>query len=281
MSAPRRALSIEHANLFGGIDYLICEGSIDTRQAAEKLDTVMRSLQELMRFRYILDLSGVKNIASTGLAIIISTQNLLSDWGGNLVVMGANKTVMSRFEMLGVTGIIPFAPSMAEALKMFPKQEGKGVNIFAASSLDLGKGAKNDDTNDLLSVDTDLPASSNFYHSSLESAPEEKLAKDSQIITGLKIPAVSTDDYVQTRILTPHEISQTTAAKKAADSDLLEGEDDERIPDTGTQSKGPAIVVSGTVTAECPGCEASGEVPSSFRGKTLVCSNCQTRFKVE
>lgn len=70
--------------------------------------------------KLILDLSGVENIDSSGMQVILESYSAARHAGGELRVAGASVRVARLFQITQLNSVIPFYPTVAEACQDFP-----------------------------------------------------------------------------------------------------------------------------------------------------------------
>ena len=90
-------------------------GELDASTEQQLRDNLAAVLSEGVT-RVVVDLGGVAFMASAGLGILTGTRRVLADSGGVLVLAAAHGDVAQVLEMTGVSGVIPVAATVPEAV---------------------------------------------------------------------------------------------------------------------------------------------------------------------
>ena len=80
------------------------EGKLDTTTAPELKEALDRAIDGVTEL--IMDISELIYISSAGLRVLFSTHKTMSEKGGNMVITGANDTVMEIFDMTGFSDFL-------------------------------------------------------------------------------------------------------------------------------------------------------------------------------
>jgi anti-sigma B factor antagonist len=93
-------------------------GSLDAHTSgfAEK---EMDILFKKSKYRFLLDLSGVEYLSSTGLRVLLALTKQVKQMGGKIVLCRLAPFIKEIFEVTGFTTFIPIHESVEEGLKEF------------------------------------------------------------------------------------------------------------------------------------------------------------------
>ncbi len=101
-----------------GVIYVELEGEVDVHNF-EHIEAFFAKHTENGIYRFVVNISLVETISSTGAGVFISTVGTCQDNGGNLVLLRPSREVRYILELLGVFRIFPIAASRDEALDVF------------------------------------------------------------------------------------------------------------------------------------------------------------------
>jgi len=105
-------------NDYAGVQGLHLAGRFDELAAPE----VERSLSAVVREdagRYVLDLSGVEYVSSSGLRVLLMFSRAVKNRQGDLKLAGLTPFVAEVFEVSNFTSVFSVYPTMADALRAF------------------------------------------------------------------------------------------------------------------------------------------------------------------
>lgn len=106
----------------GDICILEIEGEVDAEHSAQLKKAIVKAREDYAK-HFILDLSGVSFIDSTGLGVLISLMRHLNENGGKLKLAGLQDEVRSIFEITRLYKVFDLCPSAEEALREMPKKK--------------------------------------------------------------------------------------------------------------------------------------------------------------
>jgi anti-sigma B factor antagonist len=112
-------LDIERKQLDPDIAVLEMAGRICLGSASQQVEWSLAELLKQDQKKIVFDLSGVTVLDSTGVGIIVMCHAKVKRAGGDLHIAGANGMVAETLKMTNVDKIIPFYPSLAEAVRNF------------------------------------------------------------------------------------------------------------------------------------------------------------------
>lgn len=104
-----------------GVVYVELEGSVDVHNF-ERLEALFAKYTEDGIYCFVVNISLVETISSTGAGVFISTVGTCKDNGGNLVLLRPSREFRDVLELLGVFHIFPAVESRDEALALFRKK---------------------------------------------------------------------------------------------------------------------------------------------------------------
>lgn len=112
-------LAIQTKHVQPNIVVLELTGRITIGRDCKQLEWAVESLVGEGRSKAIFDLTGVTNIDSTGIGIIVLSAGQLKKAGGELRVAGANGYVESVLKMTNLDQIVALHPTAAAAVTGF------------------------------------------------------------------------------------------------------------------------------------------------------------------
>jgi len=111
------ATTIRSEDLPGGLRRVWLQGRMDM-VGVEQIDLRLTALTAALPLRVLLDLSEVPFLASVGIRSILQNARALDRRGGRMVILlGANATVKSTLDSVGVSEIVPVFEQETEALE--------------------------------------------------------------------------------------------------------------------------------------------------------------------
>ena len=115
MSSTEKAMfRISDVKSASRISVLAIEGAIDLSNVS-RLKEAFEGLFAKGVYKIVLDLEKVTFIASAGLGCLLTARDIVMKHAGNMVFAGTNAKVREVFELLGITGLLRFAPDLAHA----------------------------------------------------------------------------------------------------------------------------------------------------------------------
>ncbi len=113
-------MKINGKNL-GEICVVELEGEIDAEHSAQ-LKSALAKYRETAPKKFVVDLSKVRFIDSTGLGIMISLMRSLNEQGGKLRLSGLNDEVRSIFQITRLHKVFDLNSNLEEAIRDFQKK---------------------------------------------------------------------------------------------------------------------------------------------------------------
>ena len=81
----------------------------------ERLDTTVKSLLQKDQKKFVLDISALDYVDSSGLGMLVSCLTNVRKAGGELKLAGANPRIRRIFAMTGVDTMMPMFDTLADA----------------------------------------------------------------------------------------------------------------------------------------------------------------------
>jgi len=82
----------------------------------EKLEAALNDLFDEGKYRIIIDMAGVRYVASAGAGVLMNALSQCRENHGNLVLANLSAHVLEIFDLLNLTHILPIADSLEAAL---------------------------------------------------------------------------------------------------------------------------------------------------------------------
>ncbi len=101
-----------------GIATILSKGIIDAYSYSE-LEQAFNRLMEEHIYKFIVDLSGVDYMSSTGAGVFIGMLRLSQEHNGNIVLVNPKPMIRDLFDLLGLTNLFVVTDNMKKALKGF------------------------------------------------------------------------------------------------------------------------------------------------------------------
>ena len=101
-----------------GIVTISPRGLIDAYSYVE-LEQTFNRLMEKRVYNFIVDLSGVDYMSSTGAGVFIGLLRLTHEYKGNIVLVNPKPMVKDLFDLLGLTNLFIITTDMKSALSNF------------------------------------------------------------------------------------------------------------------------------------------------------------------
>ena len=106
----------------GDICILEVEGEVDAEHSAQLKRAIAKAREDFAK-HFILDLSRVSFIDSTGLGVLISLMRHLNESSGRLKLAGLQDEVRSIFEITRLYKVFDLVPSAEDALRDLQKKK--------------------------------------------------------------------------------------------------------------------------------------------------------------
>jgi anti-anti-sigma factor len=107
----------------GEVRVLALQGRLDTETSSD-LELAMQDILQTGERQFVLDLSGIGYVSSSGLRVLLMLAKSV-DGNGRLCLAGLNATVRQVFDVAGFTPLFAIVADRAAALASFP-QSGAG-----------------------------------------------------------------------------------------------------------------------------------------------------------
>ncbi len=108
-------LQIEHRELKPGVMLITLTGRIMLGAESAQIETLIQELLKQGRRHFVIDLSGVTHIDSTGIGRFISSLNMTLPEGGSLRMAAASGQVRDSFRITRLDTIFKFYPDVESA----------------------------------------------------------------------------------------------------------------------------------------------------------------------
>ncbi|MGH9803717.1 MAG: STAS domain-containing protein [Candidatus Acidiferrales bacterium] len=112
-------LTIEDRRIEPAVAVLELSGKLMMGEESGQLESRIENLLRSNEKKFVLDLSGLTQIDSTGIGIILHCYGKLSAAGAELRVAGASGPVDKTLRLSRVNTIVGFFPTAAEAARTF------------------------------------------------------------------------------------------------------------------------------------------------------------------
>lgn len=114
--------------LYGRILVCYLAGELDLQAATSLRQELERELDAPMVEQLLLDLSRVTFMDSSGLGVILGRYRQVTDLGKGMAIAGASPAVRRVLELGGLGRLVPFYPTVADALQANAGGKPDGVN---------------------------------------------------------------------------------------------------------------------------------------------------------
>jgi len=111
-----------HAKAIGDICFMEIDGEVDAEHAAQLKKAIAKAREDFAK-SFVLDLSQVSFIDSTGLGVLISLMRHLHEAKGRLKLVGLRDEVRSIFEITRLYKVFELAGTAEEALRDLQKKK--------------------------------------------------------------------------------------------------------------------------------------------------------------
>jgi anti-sigma B factor antagonist len=102
-----------------GITVVTLEGSVMGGPDAAALNDELHKLIEKHKKKIVLDLSNIRTMNSSGLAMMIEAHKIMKDAGGSLKIAAASKKIESLISMTKLSTIFELYPTVMKATSSF------------------------------------------------------------------------------------------------------------------------------------------------------------------
>ena len=94
-------------------------GEVDQYIAAELKGRIDIEIQSSLKRNVIIDLKNVEMMDSSGIGLIVGRYKLTTSLGGKFAICNADSNVQRMLELSGITKVIKYCNTLAEAEKSF------------------------------------------------------------------------------------------------------------------------------------------------------------------
>lgn len=94
-------------------------GEVDQYAAAELKEKIDVEIQSSLKRNVIIDLKSVEMMDSSGIGLIVGRYKLTTSLGGKFAVCNADSNIRRMLELSGITKVIKYCNTLAEAEKSF------------------------------------------------------------------------------------------------------------------------------------------------------------------
>ncbi len=110
-----RTMSVEAKQLDSGIAVVTIAGRLAMGGETERLDAAVKGLLEQDQKKFVLDITTLDYVDSSGLGMLVSCLTNVKKAGGELKIAGANPRLRRIFAMTGVDTMMPMFDTLAAA----------------------------------------------------------------------------------------------------------------------------------------------------------------------
>jgi anti-sigma B factor antagonist len=108
-------MAVETKQLESGVPVIVISGRLALGGETEKLDAAVTKLLTQEHKSFILDISALDYVDSSGVGMLVSCLTKTRKAGGEMKVAGANPRIRRIFTMTGVETMMPLFDSVAAA----------------------------------------------------------------------------------------------------------------------------------------------------------------------
>lgn len=105
-----------------GIATVVAKGIIDAYSYAQLEQTFNRLIEERV-YKFIVDLSEIDYMSSTGAGIFIGMLRLTQENNGNIILVNPKPMIKDLFDLLGLTNLITITKDRKSAFSTFNHKE--------------------------------------------------------------------------------------------------------------------------------------------------------------
>ena len=110
-----RTMPVEASQLDSGVAVVTISGRLSMGGETERLEATVQGLLLKGQKQFVLDITSLAYVDSSGLGMLVSCLTNVKKAGGNLKCAGANPRIRRIFAMTGVDTMMPLFDSLAEA----------------------------------------------------------------------------------------------------------------------------------------------------------------------
>jgi anti-anti-sigma factor len=108
-------MSVDAKQLDSGIAVVTIGGRLSVGVETERLDAAVKGLLQQDQKRFVLDITTLDYVDSSGLGMLVSCLTNVKKAGGELKLAGANPRIRRIFAMTGVDTMMPMFDTLAAA----------------------------------------------------------------------------------------------------------------------------------------------------------------------
>jgi anti-sigma B factor antagonist len=109
-------MSVEAKQLESGLAVVTITGRLTMGGEPERLDAAVKSLLQKDQKKFVLDITTLDYVDSSGLGMLVSCLTNVRKAGGELSLAGANPRIKRIFAMTGVDTMMPMFDTLAAAM---------------------------------------------------------------------------------------------------------------------------------------------------------------------
>ncbi|MCX6630628.1 MAG: STAS domain-containing protein [Candidatus Solibacter sp.] len=110
-----RTMSVEAKQLDSGVSVVTITGRLAMGGETERLDATVKGLLQKDRKKFVLDITALDYVDSSGIGMLVSCLTNVKKAGGELKLAGANPRIRRIFAMTGVDTMMPMCDTLADA----------------------------------------------------------------------------------------------------------------------------------------------------------------------
>ena len=108
-------MAVEAKQLESGVAVVTISGRLAMGGETERLDATVKSLLRKDQKKFVLDITTLEYVDSSGIGMLVSCLTNVRKAGGELKLAGANPRIRRIFAMTGVDTIMPMFDTLAAA----------------------------------------------------------------------------------------------------------------------------------------------------------------------
>ncbi len=108
-------MPVEARQLDSGTAVVTISGRLSMGGETERLDATVKGLLLKDTKKFVLDITGLEYLDSSGIGMVVSCLTNVKKAGGELCVAGANPRIKRIFNMTGVESMMPMFATLTEA----------------------------------------------------------------------------------------------------------------------------------------------------------------------
>jgi anti-anti-sigma factor len=109
-------MSVEAKQLDSGVAVVTITGRLAMGAETERLDAAVKSLLQKDQKKFVLDITTLDYVDSSGIGMLVSCLTNVKKAGGELKLAGASPRIRRIFVMTGVDTMMPMFDTLADAM---------------------------------------------------------------------------------------------------------------------------------------------------------------------